>query len=68
MKSPLGEATRGTLAEDTQHGSDGQPLASGNGVAGILYGTCEGLAGIAKSFANMFLDPVKFIDDLFNLT
>ncbi len=67
MESPLGEATRGTLAEIRNTGVMGNLRLAANGVAGILYGTGEGLTGIAKSFANMFLHPVQFVDDLLRL-
>jgi hypothetical protein len=67
MESPLGEATRGTLAEIRNTGLTGNLRFAANGIAGILYGTGEGLQGIAKSFANMFLHPIQFVDDLLRL-
>jgi len=67
MESPLGEATRGTLAEIRNTGVMGNLRLAANGLVGILYGTGEGLTGIAKSLANMFLHPIQFVDDLLKL-
>jgi hypothetical protein len=67
MDSPLGEATRGTLSEIRNTGLMGNLRLAANGLAGIMYGTGEGLYGIAKSLANMFLDPVQFVNDLLKL-